>query len=543
MAVHPPERSPAETTGQDTSAQVRREASRRRTFAVISHPDAGKSTLTEALALHAHVIAEAGATHGKASRKATVSDWLQMEQERGISISSAALQFTYRDTVLNLLDTPGHADFSEDTYRVLAAVDCAVMLIDAAKGLETQTLKLFDVCRRRGLPVITVINKWDRPGKDALELIDEVQQRTGRVPVPLTWPVGLSGDFRGTLDPSTRAYTRYRRVASGASLAEVDVFSAEEAAVAEGAAWTEATETAALVAESNGDFERDAFLAAESTPVLFAAAALNFGVAALLDVLVDLAPPAGARVDADGAPRPVDAPFSGFVFKLQAGMDRAHRDHVAFLRVCSGVFHRGMVLTHAATGKPFATKYAHHVFGRDRETIETAFPGDVVGLVNASALRAGDSVYVGTPVTFPPIPHFSPEHFQVARAVDAGRAKQFRRGITQLEHEGVIQVLRSEARGDQAPVLAAVGPMQFEVVADRMDREFGAQVRLEPLTYTLARRVVAPDPEVLNRIPGTEVLRRADGEPIAVFSDKWKLGRVATHAPEVALEPIGGDLD
>jgi peptide chain release factor 3 len=543
MAAHHAECSPAGTAGEDTAAQVRREAVRRRTFAVISHPDAGKSTLTEALALHAHVIAEAGATHGKASRKATVSDWLQMEQERGISISSAALQFTYRDTVFNLLDTPGHADFSEDTYRVLAAVDCAVMLIDAAKGLETQTLKLFDVCRRRGLPVITVINKWDRPGKDALELMDEVQQRTGRVPVPLSWPVGLSGDFRGTLDPRSRAYTRYRRVASGASLAEVEVLSAEEAAASEGEAWAEATETAALVAESNGAFERDAFLAAESTPVLFAAAALNFGVAALLDVLVDLAPPAGARVDADGAPRPVEAPFSGFVFKLQAGMDRAHRDHVAFLRVCSGVFHRGMVLTHAATGKPFATKYAHHVFGRDRETIETAFPGDVVGLVNASALRAGDSVYTGTPVTYPPIPHFSPEHFHVARAVDSGRAKQFRRGITQLEHEGVIQVLRSEARGDQAPVLAAVGPMQFEVVADRMDREFGAQVRLEALPYTLARRVIAPDPDVLNGIPGTEVLRRTDGEPIAVFTDKWKLGRIPAHAPEVALEPIGGALD
>ncbi|MEX5303133.1 peptide chain release factor 3 [Kocuria sabuli] len=542
MAFHH-EAGSASPATEDVGANVVREASRRRTFAVISHPDAGKSTLTEALALHAQVIEEAGATHGKSNRRSTVSDWMQMEQERGISISSAALQFTYRDTVFNLLDTPGHADFSEDTYRVLAAVDCAVMLVDAAKGLETQTLKLFDVCRRRGLPVITVINKWDRPGKDALELIDEVQQRTGRVPVPLNWPVGLSGDFRGTLDPRTRTYTRYRRVSAGAAVAEADVLAPGEAAALEGEAWTEALETAELVAEGNGEFDAEAFLAAQATPVLFAAAALNFGVATLLDVLVDLAPPAGARLDADGAPRPVGAPFSGFVFKLQAGMDRAHRDHVAFLRVCSGVFHRGMVLTHAATGKPFATKYAHHVFGRDRETVETAFPGDVVGLVNASALRAGDSVYVGGPVVFPPIPHFSPEHFQVARAVDAGRAKQFRRGIVQLEHEGVIQVLRSETRGDQAPVLAAVGPMQFEVVADRMAREFGAQVRLEPLPYTLARRVLAPDPEVLNRIPGTEVLRRAGGEPIAVFTDKWKLGRVATHAPEVTLEPIGGTLD
>jgi peptide chain release factor 3 len=542
MALHH-EAGSASPATEDAGATIVREASRRRTFAVISHPDAGKSTLTEALALHAHVIEEAGATHGKSNRRSTVSDWMQMEQERGISISSAALQFTYRDTVFNLLDTPGHADFSEDTYRVLAAVDCAVMLVDAAKGLETQTLKLFDVCRRRGLPVITVINKWDRPGKDALELVDEVQQRTGRIPVPLNWPVGLSGDFRGTLDPRTRAYTRYRRVSAGAAVAEADVLSPGEAAALEGEAWTEALETADLVAESNGRFDAEAFRSAEATPVLFAAAALNFGVATLLDVLVDLAPPAGARLDANGDPRPLDGAFSGFVFKLQAGMDRAHRDHVAFLRVCSGVFHRGMVLTHAATGKPFATKYAHHVFGRDRETVETAFPGDVVGLVNASALRAGDSVYVGGPVVFPPIPHFSPEHFQVARAVDAGRAKQFRRGIVQLEHEGVIQVLRSETRGDQAPVLAAVGPMQFEVVADRMAREFGAEVRLEPLPYTLARRVLAPEPEALNRMPGTEVLRRAGGEAIAVFTDRWKVDRVTRHAPEVTLEPIGGTLD
>ncbi len=543
MAGQQTARTPSSPLEESAPETVAAEAARRRTFAVISHPDAGKSTLTEALALHARAIEEAGATHGKASRKATVSDWMQMEQDRGISISSAALQFSYRDTVVNLLDTPGHADFSEDTYRVLAAVDCAVMLVDAAKGLETQTLKLFDVCARRGLPVVTVINKWDRPGKDALELMDEVQQRTGRVPVPLTWPVGLSGDFRGTLDPRSRAYTRYRRVAAGAARAEAEVLDPQRAAELEGAAWAEACETADLVAESNGEFEPGAFLAARSTPVLFAAAALNFGVDTLLDVLVDLAPPAGARPDADGAPRAVDAPFSGFVFKLQAGMDRAHRDHVAFLRVCSGVFRRGTVLTHGATGKPFATKYAHQVFGRDRETVETAFPGDVVGLVNASALRAGDSVYVGAPVTFPPIPHFSPEHFQVARAVDAGRAKQFRRGITQLEHEGVIQVLRSEARGDQAPVLAAVGPMQFEVVADRMAQEFGAQVRLEALPYTLARRVVAPDPGVLNRVPGVEVLWRSDGEAVAVLTDKWKLGRIPTYAPEVVLEPIGGDAE
>ena len=538
MAGQQTARTPSTLLDGSAPETVAAEAARRRTFAVISHPDAGKSTLTEALALHARVIEEAGATHGKSSRKATVSDWMQMEQDRGISISSAALQFSYRDTVVNLLDTPGHADFSEDTYRVLAAVDCAVMLVDAAKGLETQTLKLFDVCRRRGLPVITVINKWDRPGKDALELMDEVQQRTGRVPVPLTWPVGLSGDFRGTLDPRTRTYTRYRRVAAGAALAEAEVLDPAQAAELEGAAWTEACETADLVAESNGAFEPGAFLAAEATPVLFAAAALNFGVGTLLDVLVDLAPAAGPRPDAAGVPRPVDAPFSGFVFKLQAGMDRAHRDHVAFLRVCSGVFQRGMVLTHAATGKPFATKYAHHVFGRDRETIETAWPGDVVGLVNAAALGVGDTLYAERPVTYPPLTTFAPEHFAVCRGRDTAKHKQFRRGIEQLDSEGVVQVLRSDRRGDGAPVLAVVGPMQFEVASHRMEHEFGAPVDLERLPYSLALRTDEASASGVSAARGAEVLQRSNGELLAVFTDKWGLRVLQQNKPELTLEPL-----
>ena len=519
------------------------EAARRRTFAVISHPDAGKSTLTEALALHARVINQAGHIHGKAGRKSTVSDWMDIEKARGISISSAALQFPYGDAVVNLVDTPGHADFSEDTYRVLAAVDSAVMLVDAAKGMEPQTLKLFEVCRYRRIPVLTVINKWDRPGHDALALMDEVFTKTGLKPTPLTWPVGIAGDFRGVLDRRSGMFIQFTRTAGGATLATQTVMTPDEALATHGDVWTTAVEESELLSADDADLDLEAYLDHRSTPVLFGSAVLNFGVGQLLDVLLELAPPPGPRPDAAGDPRPVDAPFSGFVFKVQAGMDSAHRDRLAYVRVCSGIFERGSVVTHAGSGKPFATKYAQQVFGRDRETVDLAYPGDVVGLVNASALRVGDSLYVDEPVAFPSIPSFAPEHFVVARSNDSGRYKQFRRGIEQLEQEGVVQVLRSDLRGDQAPVLAAVGPMQFEVAQHRMAGEMGAPVTLDRLTYSLARRTTKEWVAELDRQSGVEVLLRGDGEWLALFADPWRLGRTQRDLPDAVLEPLVAAAD
>ncbi|WAL40299.1 peptide chain release factor 3 [Brevibacterium sp. BRM-1] len=521
-----------------SSKEIVRQARRRRTFAVISHPDAGKSTLTEALALHARVIGQAGAVHGKAGRRSTVSDWMKMEQDRGISISSAALQFEYRDCVINLIDTPGHADFSEDTYRVLSAVDCTVMLVDAAKGLEAQTMKLFEVCRHRNLPIITVINKWDRPGLDALALMDEIVDRTGMVPTPLTWPVGQSGDFRGVLDRASGAYTKFSRTDGGATIAGEEALDPASAAELEGEAWTTAQDESELLDMEGQNHDEARFLAGETTPVMFASAVLNFGVHRLLDTLVDIAPPAEARLDVAGQRRPVDSPFSGFVFKVQAGMDSHHRDRLAYVRVCSGVFERGMVVTHAQSGKPFATKYAQQVFGRDRESVDEAFPGDVVGLVNASALRVGDSLYLDEKVEYPPIPTFSPEHFMVIRAKDSSKYKQFRRGIDQLDHEGVVQVLRSDLRGDQAPVLGAVGPMQFEVAEDRMVNEFNAPCSLERLGFSLARRTVPDAVPTLARERSVEVLSRSDGELLALFSDRWRLAGVEREHPDLVLEPL-----
>ncbi|GAA4289065.1 peptide chain release factor 3 [Georgenia daeguensis] len=517
---------------------VTTEAARRRAFAVISHPDAGKSTLTEALALHAHAIAEAGHVNGKSGRRHTVSDWMDMEKARGISITSASLQLTYRDTVLNLLDTPGHADFSEDTYRVLAAVDAAVMLIDAAKGLEPQTMKLFNVCKHRGIPIITVINKWDRPGREPLALMDEIAERTGLTPTPLTWPVGIAGDFRGVLDRSTGEYVRFTHTAGGARIAPEERLPATAALEREGQAWVDAAEEAELLTVAGANHDTETFLAGISTPVLFASAVRNFGVHALLDVLVDLAPTPGPRPTVTGGPRSVEDPFSAFVFKMQAGMDAAHRDRLAYVRICSGVFERGMVVTTARTGRPFATKYAQQAFGRDRHVVEHAYPGDVVGLVNASDLQVGDTLYAGPAVRFPPLPAFAPEHFTVARAVDAGRYKQFRRGIAQLDAEGVVQVLRSDLRGDQAPVLAAVGPMQFEVAQHRMATEFNAPIHLEPLGYTVAMRTTQTWVPVLEAERGTEVLRRDTGELLALFTDKWRLQTVQRQHPDADLTAL-----
>lgn len=528
----------APSANSPLSRRIAAEAARRRTFAVISHPDAGKSTLTEALALHARVITEAGAIHGKAGRRSTVSDWMEMEKARGISITSTALQFPYRDTVINLLDTPGHADFSEDTYRVLTAVDCAVMLIDAAKGLEPQTLKLFQVCKHRGIPIITVINKWDRPGRHALELIDEIRERIGLKPTPLTWPVGIAGDFKGVLDRRGGQFIRFTRTAGGATAAPEEHIPADAAHEAAGDDWDTAVEESELLSADDGDYDRDAFLAGTASPTLFTSAALNFGVNQLLDVLVELAPSPSGAVDVEGERRTPDAPFSAFVFKVQAGMDSAHRDRIAYARVVSGTFERGDVLTHAATGKPFVTKYAQSVFGQQRSTLDDAWPGDVIGLANAQALRPGDTLYRDVPVQFPPIPSFSPEHFAVARGTDPSKHKQFRRGIEQLEQEGVVQVLRSDKRGEQAPVFAAVGPMQFEVAAHRMATELSAPISLESLPYQVARIVDPEDADFMNRQPSAEVMTRSDGVMLVLFSTPWRLEGFQRDNPDIKLRSL-----
>jgi peptide chain release factor 3 len=542
------------------------EAARRRTFAIISHPDAGKTTLTEKFLLYAGALQEAGAVKARAGRRRATSDWMALEQERGISISSTVLQFSYRGCSVNLLDTPGHRDFSEDTYRVLTAADAAVMVLDVAKGIEPQTLKLFEVCHARKLPVITFLNKCDRPGRSPLELLDEIEQQIGLIPTPVTWPVGDPGVFHGVIDRRDGAFVAFSRSGRGGSVEAEEIYlGPEQAAGAYAGEWAQAVEECALLDEVGATVDVESFLAGRTSPLFVGSALTNFGVRHLLDAVVDLAPSPSPVADVAGVPRGLDTAFSGFVFKVQANMNPAHRDRVAFVRVCSGHFERGMVLTHGPTGKPFATKYAASVFGSERDTIDDAWPGDVIGLVNASGLRVGDSLYaagpaagssvngdgaidagpghsitggIGSgPVTYPPIPAFPPELIATAHPRDLSRAKQFKRGLSQLEQEGVVQILRRPG-DDPTPVLAAVGAMQFEVLSHRMQNEFGAAIELSGPHERTVRRTDHRTAAELRALSGVEVLERGDGVLLAVFQSPYWLARVAAEHPDWTLEQI-----
>ena len=516
------------------------ETARRRTFAIISHPDAGKTTLTEKFLLYTGRVAEAGTVKARAGGRSATSDWMAMEQQRGISIASTVLQLNYRDTVINLLDTPGHRDFSEDTYRVLAAVDAAVMVLDVAKGIEAQTLKLFEVCRARNLPIIVFINKLDRPGRDPLELIDEIETQLELRPTPMTWPVGIPGDFRGVIDRQKNEFVKFERTDHGATKSQETRLSFEEATEVEGDVFTQALDECSLLDEVGGTFDSKSFLAGESSPLFVGSAMTNFGVSHLLDAVVDLVPPPSPRLDIKDAPRPIESDCSGFVFKIQANMNPGHRDHLAFVRLCSGRFERGMSLTHQPSGKSFSTKYATLVNGQDRTTVEEGFPGDVIGLVNASDLRIGDTFFANKTVTYPRIPVFAPELFATVEVKDTGKSKQFRSGLSQLGREGVVQIMTDPKR-DGAPYVAAVGQMQFEVLAHRMENEFGATINLQYLPYKMACRTDVETAIELNGYSSVRVLKREDGVLLALFESSYYLERMQANHPEWTLELIVTD--
>jgi peptide chain release factor 3 len=394
------------------------------------------------------------------------------------------------------------------------------------------------VCRARELPVVTFLNKYDRPGREPLELLDEIEQLIGLRTTPVTWPVGPSGAFRGVIDRRTGEFTRFTRTSRGTSIAPEELVPASTAEVQEGSAWTAAIDECGLLDAVGAVLDEQDFLAGRSTPVFVGSALTNFGVRHVLDAVTDLAPSPSPRADADGEPRPLDGDCSAFVFKVQANMDRAHRDRIAFVRICSGRFERGMVLTCERTGKPFATKYASTVFGAERTTIEVAYPGDVVGLVNATGLNLGDSLYEATPVRFPPIPRFSPEVFASARPLDSGKFKQFRRGLAQLDEEGVVQVLRDPIMSDSNPVLAAVGQLQFDVFADRLDVEFNVPIEVGSAPYEAIRLTDEQSARRLREIGGIRILQRGDGELVALFESRYRLQRIEKDEPDLTLAHI-----
>jgi peptide chain release factor 3 len=399
-------------------------------------------------------------------------------------------------------------------------------------------LKLFEVCRSQNLPVITFFNKYDRPGRDPLELLDEVEQQIGLRPTPATWPVGQSGDFRGVIDRRTGNFIRFTRVARGASIAPEEIVDPAVAAEEEGAAWTQALDGIGLLDAIGADVDIESFLAGESTPVFVGSALTNFGVQMVLDAIVDLAPAPEPRADVTGELRPLEADFAAFIFKIQANMDPNHRDRIAFARICSGKFERGMDVECSRTAKAVGTKYATTAFGSERETIEEAYPGDVIGIVNTSGLQIGDTLHAGKPVSFPALPRFSPEVFATARPLDSSKFKQFRRGLQQLDEEGVVQVLRDPDMGDADPILAAVGQLQFEVLAHRLAHEFNAPTEILNADYQAIRITDKESSPRLREIGGIRILRRSDDALVALFQSRYRLQRLESDEPSLTLTPI-----
>ncbi len=545
------------------------EIARRRTFAIISHPDAGKTTLTEKFLLYGNAIHLAGAVKDRKNQRATASDWMELEKQRGISISSTVLQFDFAGCAVNLLDTPGHKDFSEDTYRVLTAVDAALMVIDAAKGVETQTRKLFEVCRRRGVPIFTFMNKCDRPTRNPLELLDELESVLGLQSSPVIWPLGNGPSFKGVFDRRTRQVHLFERVPGGAFQAPVNVTSLNDPAVRaklDDDTYASVTEQLEMLDGAGHPFDLDAIQHGQQTPVYFGSAVNNFGIELLLNgFLKDSVPPAPRRAmtvsgvgleeiakaasepanETNSRVIPVDYPkFSGFIFKIQANMDPKHRDRIAFLRVCTGKFERDMVVTHQRTGKQVRLSSSHKLFGQERETVDEAWPGDVIGIVGHDAFGIGDTLTEDRTILFNEIPRFPPEVFTYISNPTAGDAKKYRAGLEQLLQEGVVQSFTAKNAPPGATLLAAVGPLQFEVVQWRLQSEYGAESRLAPTPWTLLKWVVVPDamkgPKGFDSsrvVVATGVSFGADKfeNPVVLFPNDWTMRYFVEKNPELKL--------
>lgn len=509
-------------------AKLAQEIARRRTFAIISHPDAGKTTLTEKLLLYSGAIEQAGAVRARKQQRAAVSDWMAMEQERGISITSTVLQFGYGDYLLNLLDTPGHQDFSEDTYRTLVAVDSAVMVLDSAKGIETQTKKLFTVCRQQALPILTFINKLDQPGRDPLELLDEIEQTLAMQVTPMNWPIGNGHDFQGVYDLQKRQVLYFQRSVGGRHRAPMTVRDLDDPALAEAItprAYARLREDVELLTGVGTPFEPEAFLAGKLTPIYFGSAINNFGVEPFLAGLVALAPPPRARQSDQGAVDPAATDFSGFVFKIQANMDPKHRDRMAFIRICSGQFEKDMAVYHPRLGRTIRMSRPHRLFAAERETVADAYPGDVIGLSNPGTFTIGDTVCTGKPLRFAPISAFQPEQFARLHNQNIEKSKQFSKGVAQLVEEAVIQLFYPTGPVRRAPILGAVGALQFDVVVARLAAEYGVETRIEPLAHNCARWILGSEADRQAVTWPTQSIRTEDpqGRLVVLFSTEWEM--------------------
>jgi len=513
------------------------EIKRRRTFAIISHPDAGKTTLTEKLIYHGGVIHEAGEVKGKAGTKAATSDWMALEQQRGISITSSVIQFDYKGLRVNLLDTPGHKDFSEDTYRTLVAADSAVMLIDVAKGVEERTKKLYDVCRYRNIPIFTFINKCDREGKVPLELIDEIEQTLKMNCYPMTMPIGLGGQFHGIYHRARKEILLYHPKHEEKPMEIIPVAGLNDPK------WRElisphvvdqALEEIELVDGTQGDFSQQAFLDGKISPLTWGSAKQNFAVDTFLDIFTDHAPGPGVRNSKEGPVRPLDKTFTGFCFKIQANMDKRHRDRVAFVRIVSGQFDRGMKVNHVRLGRELRLSHSAQFVAQERETVETAYAGDIVGVNDSGNFQIGDAISSGKPVHFDDIPKFAPELFGRLSVGDAMKRQKLQKGLKQISEEGAVQLFIDPIIGPQDPIIGVVGELQFEVLIYRLQDEYGLEVRLNRLPYTVARWPRTTDGKPVSQLKGSfNLYRDLNDQPVLLLNQEWDLNWAKKENPDV----------
>lgn len=514
---------------QDILDKIESETTRRKTFAIISHPDAGKTTMTEKLLLYGGAIRLAGSVKARKSARHAVSDWMEIEKQRGISVTSSVLQFEYSGFCINILDTPGHQDFSEDTYRTLMAADSAVMLIDGAKGVEAQTIKLFHVCKMRGIPIFTFVNKMDRASKDPFELMEEIERVLGIRSYPVNWPIGIDGDFKGIYDRKRRQVELFTGGNHGQTAVSSVVGRADDTIFAEllGEPYhSKLCEDIELLDMAGDEFDREKVIKGELTPMFFGSAITNFGVQPFLEEFLELAPPPGMRASSSGDVEPGNGSFTGFVFKIQANMDPAHRDRIAFIRICSGRFSRGMEVHHVRAGKKIRLAQPQQFMAQERTIVEQAYPGDIIGVFDPGIFNIGDTLSESNPqLRFEGIPVFPPEHFARVTAADSMKRKQFVKGITQLSEEGAIQVFKQIGAAIEALIIGAVGALQFEVLEHRLRIEYGVELRIQHLPYKMARWIGSEleDPGELNLTSSSTAVRDQKGRYALLFENDWSI--------------------
>ena len=525
---------------------IKSEIEKRRTFAIISHPDAGKTTLTEKFLLYGGAINLAGSVKGKKTAKHAVSDWMEIEKERGISVTSSVLQFNYGGYCINILDTPGHEDFSEDTYRTLMAADSAVMVIDASKGVEKQTIKLFKVCVMRHIPIFTFINKMDREANDPFELLDEIESVLGISTCPVNWPIGCGKEFKGVYDRNEREVSLFKAAMNGQKEVDTKNMSLDDAALKDEigqAFFDKLNEDVELLDGASAEFDLEKVQAGDLTPVFFGSALTNFGVETFLQHFLKMTTPPLPRNSSEGIIDPVKEDFSAFVFKIQANMNKAHRDRIAFMRICSGKFTAGMESFHVQGGKKIRLSQPQQMMAQERHIVEEAYAGDIIGVFDPGIFSIGDTICNSNKkFAFEGIPTFAPEHFARVRQIDTMKRKQVIRGISQIAQEGAIQIFQEFNTGMEEIIVGVVGVLQFEVLEYRLKNEYNVDIKLEPLPYEHIRWIENPEEINMSRIVGTSDMKKIKDlkdNPLLLFVNSWSVNMVLERNEGLKLSEFG----